>query len=390
MKIGITCYPTHGGSGVVATELGMELAKRGHEVHFISYAMPFRLKQFQENVVFHEVMVSSYPLFQYPPYTLALAAKMAEIADEVGLDILHAHYAIPHAVCAYLARQVAASTKLRIVTTLHGTDITLVGSDQSFHRLTRFGIDQSDAVTAVSDFLRRKTVEVFRTTRAIDVIPNFVDVERYAPRDGGPCERRQFAKKGEKIIVHISNFRPTKRVEDVVRVFAAVRREVPAVLLMVGDGTERTRSRDVAVELGVERYVRYLGQMDAVEDVLCVADLFLLTSQNESFGLAALEAMSSGVPVIGTTAEGLPELVRSGEFGYLLPVGDVEGMARRSIEILSDGPKRAAMAEAARKSAVERFDAARVIPKYEDLYGRVLDQPITPIPTHLAPPEGLA
>jgi L-malate glycosyltransferase len=389
MKIGISCYPTHGGSGVVATELGMELAKRGHEVHFISYAMPFRLKEFHENVVFHEVNVSSYPLFQYPPYTLALAAKMAEVADEVGLDVLHAHYAIPHAVCAYLARQVAASTKLRIVTTLHGTDITLVGSDPSFRRLTRFGIDQSDGVTAVSEFLRRRTVEVFRPQRAIGVIPNFVDTERYAPREGGPCNRGQFAKKGERILVHISNFRPSKRVEDVVRVFAAVRREVPAVLLMVGDGNERTRSRDVAVELGVDRYVRYLGQMDAVEDVLCVGDLFLLTSQNESFGLAALEAMSSGVPVIGTTAEGLPELVQSGETGYLLPVGDVAGMSQRSIEILTDKARHAAMSQTARRVAVERYEASRVVPMYEEFYARLIGQPVS-VPNHLAPPEGLA
>jgi N-acetyl-alpha-D-glucosaminyl L-malate synthase BshA len=389
MKIGISCYPTHGGSGVVATELGMELAKRGHEVHFISYAMPFRLKQFQENVVFHEVNVSSYPLFQYPPYTLALAAKMAEIADEVGLDILHAHYAIPHAVCAYLARQVAASTKLRIVTTLHGTDITLVGSDQSFRRLTRFGIDQSDGVTAVSDFLRRRTVEVFRPQRAVEVIPNFVDTERYAPGEGGPCAKSQFAKKGEKILVHISNFRPSKRVEDVVRTFAAVRREVPAVLLMVGDGSERTRSRDVAVELGVDRYIRYLGTMDSVEDVLCVADLFLLTSENESFGLAALEAMSSAVPVVCTTAEGLPELIESGKTGYLLPVGDVEGMARRSIEILSDAKRHASMSKNARRTAIERYEASRVVPMYEQFYARVIGQPVS-VPNHLAAPEGLA
>jgi len=388
MKIGISCYPTHGGSGVVATELGVELARRGHEVHFISYSVPFRLKPYQENILFHEVQVTSYPLFKYPPYTEALAAKMAEVADEAGLDILHAHYAIPHAVCAYLARQVAASTKLRVVTTLHGTDITLVGSDQSFRTLTRFGIDQSDGVTAVSEFLKKKTIEVFHPHRAIQVIPNFVDTVRYAPRPGG-CQRERFAKKGERVLVHISNFRRSKRVEDVVRVFAAVRREVPSVLLMVGDGADRTFSREVAVELGVERHVRYLGQLDAVEDVLACGDLFLLTSANESFGLAALEAMSSGVPVVATTAEGLPELVRNGETGYLVPVGDVAGMARRVIELLTDESKRAAMGKAARQIAVDRYEANKIVPMYEEFYARVTGQTI-PARGYMAPPEGLA
>lgn len=388
MKIGISCYPTHGGSGVVATELGVELARRGHEIHFISYSVPFRLKPYQENILFHEVQVTSYPLFQYPPYTEALAAKMAEVADEAGLDILHAHYAIPHAVCAYLARQVAASTKLRVVTTLHGTDITLVGSDQSFRTLTRFGIDQSDGVTAVSEFLRKKTVEVFHPHRAIQVIPNFVDTARYAPRPGG-CQRERFAKKGERVLVHISNFRRSKRVEDVVRVFAAVRREVPSVLLMVGDGADRTFSREVAVELGVERHVRYLGQLDAVEDVLACGDLFVLTSANESFGLAALEAMSSGVPVVATTAEGLPELVRNGETGYLVPVGDVAGMARRVIELLTDESKRAAMGRTSRQIAVDHYEASKIVPMYEEFYARVAGQTI-PARGYMAPPEGLA
>ncbi|HYJ34465.1 MAG TPA: N-acetyl-alpha-D-glucosaminyl L-malate synthase BshA [Candidatus Binatia bacterium] len=389
MKIGITCYPTHGGSGVVATELGMELAKRGHEVHFISYQVPFRLKPDQDNVYFHEVQITTYPLFQYPPYTLALAAKMAEVADEAELDVLHAHYAIPHAICGYLARQIAKSTKLRMVTTLHGTDITLVGSDTSFRGLTTFGIDQSDGVTAVSEFLKRKTIEVFTPRQAIRVIPNFVDTERYAPRASSDCRRERYAKKGERILVHISNFRPSKRVSDAVRVFAAVRREVPAVLLMVGDGVERSQSREVAVELGVERHVRYLGQMDAVEDVLGCGDLFLLPSEHESFGLAALEAMSSGVPVIGTTAEGLPELIRPGETGYLLPVGDVEGMSRRAIEVLSDARKHEAMAAASRRIAVEKYEASSVIPLYENFYAETLGLPPR-MPAHLAPPEGLA
>jgi N-acetyl-alpha-D-glucosaminyl L-malate synthase BshA len=311
------------------------------------------------------------------------------VADEVGLDVLHAHYAIPHAICAYLARQVAASTKLRIVTTLHGTDITLVGSDQSFRTLTRFGIDQSDGVTAVSQFLAQKTVEVFRPQRAIQVIPNFVDTARYAPRDKESGPRPRFAKKGERVLVHISNFRPSKRVEDVIRVFAAVRREVPSVLIMVGDGTDRTRSRELAVSLGVERHIRYLGQLDAVEDVLSAGDLFLLTSANESFGLAALEAMSSAVPVIGTTAEGLPELIRSGETGYLLPIGDVEGMSRRAIEILSDEDRRAEMGREARRVAIEKYEASKVVPMYEQYYARVTEQPVV-APGYLAPPEAMA
>jgi N-acetyl-alpha-D-glucosaminyl L-malate synthase BshA len=389
VKIGISCYPSHGGSGVVATELGMELAMRGHEVHFISYSMPFRLKPLSERIVFHEVMMASYPLFQFPPYTLALAAKMAEVADEVGLDILHAHYAVPHAVCAYLARQVARSRDgLRVVTTLHGTDITLVGSDQSFRSLTRFGIDQSDGVTAVSDFLRRKTVEFFSTERPIEVIPNFVDTGRYAPRPEGPS-RERYAKGVERILTHISNFRSSKRAPDAVRVLAAVRRETPAILLMVGDGPERTMSRDVAIELGVDRHVRYLGQMDAVEEILGVSDLFILPSANESFGLAALEAMSTGVPVIGTSAEGLPELIATGETGYLLPVGDVEGMARRSIEVLTDVRLHASMANASRRLAVERYDAASVVPRYVKFYEEILERPAF-VPPPLGPPDGLA
>jgi len=390
MKIGISCYPSHGGSGVVATELGMELAKRGHEVHFISYAIPFRLKPYSERIYFHEVTNSSYPLFQFPLYTMTLSAKMAEVADEMGLDILHAHYAIPHAVCAHLAREVARTRdRIRVATTLHGTDITLVGSDQSFRSITRYGIEMSDGVTAVSEFLRKRTIDVFAPRREVEVIPNFVDTVRYAPRGESETNRERYARSGEKILTHISNFRASKRAPDAVRVLAAVRKAVPAVLLMVGDGPERTRSREVAVELGVERHVRYLGQMDAVEDVLAASDLFILPSENESFGLAALEAMSSGVPVIGTTAEGLPELIRFGETGYLVPVGDVAGMARRAIEILTDGRLHSAMATAARRLAVEEYEASRVVPMYERFYERLLERPSFISPP-LAPPEGLA
>jgi N-acetyl-alpha-D-glucosaminyl L-malate synthase BshA len=390
MKIGISCYPSHGGSGVVATELGMELAKRGHEIHFISYAIPFRLKPYSEGIYFHEVSNTSYPLFQFPMYTMTLAAKMAEVSDEIGLDVLHAHYAMPHAVCAHLAREVARSReRLRVVTTLHGTDITLVGSDQSFRSITRYGIEMSDGVTAVSDFLRKRTIDVFAPHREVEVIPNFVDTARYAPSGESGRHRERYVRNGGRILTHISNFRASKRAPDAVRVLAAVRKEVPAVLLMVGDGPERTRSREVAVELGVDRHVRYLGQMDAVEEVLAASDLFVLPSENESFGLAALEAMSSGVPVIGTTAEGLPELIRFGETGYLVPVGDVEGMARRAIEVLSDDRLHASMSAAARRLAVEKYEASRVVPLYEKFYEKVLERPSF-IPPPLAPPEGVA
>jgi N-acetyl-alpha-D-glucosaminyl L-malate synthase BshA len=275
------------------------------------------------------------------------------------------------------------------VTTLHGTDITLVGSDQSFRSITRYGIEMSDGVTAVSEFLRKRTLDVFKPRRDVEVIPNFVDTVRYAPRGDSQRSRERYAKGGERILTHISNFRASKRAPDAVRVLAAVRKEVPAILLMVGDGPERTRSREVAVELGVERYVRYLGQMDAVEEVLAASDLFILPSENESFGLAALEAMSSGVPVIGTTAEGLPELIRFGETGYLVPVGDVAGMARRAIEVLSDRRLHASMATAARRLAVEEYEASRVVPLYERFYERLLERPSF-IPAPLAPPEGLA
>lgn len=370
-RIGITCYPTLGGSGVVATELGIELASRGDIVHFISYALPSRLLTLHERIRFHEVNVANYPLFDnYPPYTLALATKMAEVAEYENLDVLHVHYAIPHAISAFLAKQILGERGPRIVTTLHGTDITLVGRDASYLPITRFGIDSSDGVTAVSESLRRETITHFSPTREISVIPNFVDPQRFKPT-GEPVVRH-FAQEGESLVCHISNFRPVKRVLDVVEVFRRLQERVPARLLMVGDGPERSRAEAFCREHGLCDRVIFLGHLPNLETVLGGCDLFLLPSESESFGMAALEAMASEVPVIATRTGGLPEVVEDGEAGYLLPVGAVEEMTERAVEILSDPEKRRRMGERAREIAIERFSAERVIPLYVDFYDRVL------------------
>ena len=326
MKIGITCYPTVGGSGAVAAELGKQLARRGHEVHFISYRLPFRLGDFQQNICFHEVDVSSYPLFEYPPHDLALAAKMAEVAREHGLDLFHVHYAIPHAIAGFLAQQMLGSGAPRMVTTLHGTDITIVGQDRSFFEITRFGIERSDAVTAVSEFLQRMTVAEFQVTKADRRDPQLRRPRALPPERDGPL--RASLAPGQKVLLHVSNFRPVKRVLDVVRIFERVAREVDAVLLMVGEGPERSSAQALARRLGLSDRVRFLGAQHAIEEIVGLADVFLLPSELESFGLSALEAMACGVPVVGSDAGGLPEVVRHAESGYLLPVGDVEGMAR--------------------------------------------------------------
>jgi N-acetyl-alpha-D-glucosaminyl L-malate synthase BshA len=369
MKIGITCYPTFGGSGVVATELGLALAKHGDDVHFISYAMPSRLTVLHERVHFHEVNVTPYPLFDpYPPYTLALATKMAEVAAYEKLDILHVHYAIPHAISAYLAKQILQSN-LKVITTLHGTDITLVGRDESYLPITKFGIEVSDGVTAVSQWLKDETCKNFHTNKAIDVVPNFVDPSRFH-RDSAVCN--MFASPGDKLICHVSNFRPVKRVMDVVETFAQVAPKTASRLLMIGDGPERSKAEAFARAHNLRDRVFFLGNVPNLEEVLGACDLFLLPSESESFGMAALEAMASEVPVIATNTGGLPEVVTEGETGYLLPVGDVAGMAERAIEILNDDALRKRMGKRGREVAVEKFDERKIVPDYRALYERTL------------------
>jgi len=370
LRIGIVCYPTVGGSGAVAAELGKQLAARGHEVHVISYRMPFRLGDFQHNICFHEVDVSSYPLFEYPPHDLALAVKMAEATREHGLELFHVHYAIPHAIAGFLAQQLLGDRAPRMLTTLHGTDITIVGQDRSFFEITRFGIERSDGVTAVSEFLRRMTVEEFQVARPIDVVPNFVDLESY-PHER--ADRRGLASPEQRVVLHVSNFRPVKRVLDVVRIFERVTREIDAVLLMVGEGPERSSAQALVRRLGLLDRVRFLGTQHEIAEIAGMADVFLLPSELESFGLSALEAMACGVPVVGSDAGGLPEVVRHAESGYLLPVGDVEGMAARAIEILRDDERRRAMGAAARHRVESLFDAERVVGQYEAVYARILE-----------------
>ncbi len=367
MKIGITCYPTFGGSGVVATELGLALAKHGDDVHFISYAMPSRLNVLHPRVHFHEVNVTPYPLFDpYPPYTLALATKMAEVASYEKLDILHVHYAIPHAISAYLAKQILRSN-LKVITTLHGTDITLVGRDASYLPITKFGIEVSDGVTAVSQWLKDETAANFQTNKEIEVIPNFVDPARFRR-----TALTMFGGSGDKLVCHVSNFRPVKRVMDVVETFRRIQAKVPSRLLMIGDGPDRSRAEAFAREHGLRDRIVFLGNVPNLEEVLGACDLFLLPSTAESFGMAALEAMASEVPVIATRAGGLPEVVDEGLTGYLLPVGDVESMAERGIEILSDDELRKKMGRRGRELAVERFDEQKIVPLYGELYSRVL------------------
>ncbi len=373
MKIGVSCYPTYGGSGVVASELGMALAERGHEIHFISYAQPFRLGHFRERIFFHEVEMEHYPLFKHPPYSLALAVAIHDTARKEELDLVHVHYAIPHATSAWIARKMLedAGEDLRIVTTLHGTDITLVGLHPSFQAITRFSILHSQGVSAVSEFLRRETVRGFAIPEdRIDVIPNFVDTRVWRP-GLEPCHRATLAPAGEKIIMHISNFRPVKRVTDAIEVFARIHRAVPARLVMVGDGPERPRARERAQELGVADRVTFLGKHASVEELLSCADLVLLPSASESFGLAALEAMACGAPVVATRIGGLPEVIPDGEAGYLFPVGAVEEMAEAGIRLLTDEALHAGHREAGLELARTRFSAEAVVPRYEALYERV-------------------
>ncbi len=374
MKIGITCYPTYGGSGAVATELGLQLAARGHEVHFIAYAQPFRLTGFQERVFFHEVEMGHYPLFEYPPYSLALAVRLHEIAVNEDLDLLHVHYAIPHATSGWIARETmrAEGRDLKIVTTLHGTDITLVGQDPAFWSITKFSIERSDGLTAVSEYLRDETYNKFMCPSCdIRVIPNFIDPNVYR-RDAHDCKRESLAAPDEKLIMHISNFRPVKRVTDVVGIFEGIQRQIPARLILVGDGPDRPAAEEAVASAGLQDNVTFLGKLESVAELLACADLFLLPSEQESFGLVALEAMASGVPVVGTTGSGISEVVESSVTGYLHAVGDVAAMAASGVELLRDDAVWEETSKAARKRAVERFEADRIVPMYEDYYEEVL------------------
>ena len=375
MKIGITCYPTYGGSGVVATELGIELATRGHDIHFITSSQPFRLTGREANIHFHEVSVSTYPLFEYPPYDLALATRMAEVADFYSLDLLHVHYAIPHSVSALLARQMLASRgrTLPFITTLHGTDITLVGLDHSYLPITRFGIAQSDGVTAISNHLRDRTREAFDITSEIEVIHNFVNCDDYVCKpDLVATMRPRFAAEDERLFVHLSNFRPVKRVHDVIEVFARVTQKLPARLMLIGDGPDRSTAEQLALRYKIQDRIHFLGKQDNVNELLPLADLMLMPSAMESFGLAALEAMACSVPTIGTRVGGVPELIEDQVNGLLFEVGDIEAMSNAAIDLLGDKPRLQAMSVAARRTAQDRFCASRIIPLYEGYYERVI------------------
>ncbi len=372
MKIGITCYPTYGGSGVVATELGKELAVRGHDVHFISYALPIRLTM-NDRIYFHEVEVLTYPLFEYPPYDLVLATKMAEVMTRYDLDILHVHYAIPHSISAYLAKMMLSDRVVPFVTTLHGTDITLVGNDRSYLPITRFGIEQSDAVTAVSEYLRRRTIEEFQIRRPVTVVPNFVDCNVYGPAKDKSI-RSKFANEDEGILIHISNFRPVKRIEDVIAIFSLVRQKRKARLLMVGDGPDRPKAEWLANTHGVAGEVLFVGKQSDMSQLLSISDILLLPSDLESFGLVALEAMACEVPVIATRVGGVPEVVRHGVDGFLYDVGDVSSMAEGCLAILDNPQLRSDLGQAARDRARRNFCASTIVLQYEDLYRRTIHE----------------
>jgi len=373
MKIGITCYPTYGGSGAIATELGKALALKGHEVHFISYARPFRLGEFVENIVFHEVEMSSYPLFEFPMYSLALASKMVEVADYEKLDLMHVHYAIPHAVSAYLAKQMLKDKRdIKIITTLHGTDITLVGLEPSFLPMVKFSIEESDGVTAVSRFLKEKTITNYNIDKDIVVINNFVDANLYIPNVSSKL-REHIAPNNEKVIVHTSNFRPVKRVPETIKILDIVRKEIPAKLVLVGDGPDRSECERLCRELKLCDHVKFLGKQNGLVDILNASDLFLIPSQSESFGLAALEAMSCALPVISSSVGGLPELIKHNETGFIAEIGDIGRMAKYAIELFSNKRKYDLFSNASRKRVENNFDKKIVIPEYESFYNKIMN-----------------
>ena len=373
MNIGVACYPTYGGSGVVAAELGKALAERGHKIHFISYAMPFRLDGFMENIFYHEVEISNYPLFDFPLYTPALASKIVEVAKFEKLDIIHAHYAIPHAISAYLAKKILRDDKIKIITTLHGTDITLVGLEPSYLPVMKFSIEESDGVTAVSRFLREKTVVSYRIEKEIEVIPNFVDVQKYR-RIESTHRSKQLAPDGEKILIHVSNFRALKRVQDVIRIFHLIRRKIPSKLILVGDGPERSNCEQLARELNIFEEIKFLGKQIDLVPLLSAAHLFLIPSQSESFGLSALEAMACEVPVIASSVGGLPELVVHGETGFISEIGDVDRMAKYSVDLLTNETKYKMFARASRNRAVDLFDVKKIVDQYENYYKLILSE----------------
>ena len=378
MKIGITCYPTYGGSGVVATELGKELALRGHQVHFISYALPFRLDGFRENIFFHEVELPDYPLFEVDLYSLSLTSKMVDVVLYDELDVLHVHYAIPHATSAWNAKQILneQGRDIKIITTLHGTDITLIGLDPTLLPLVRFSIEKSDGVTAVSRYLREKTLTNFNLDREIEVIPNFVNTDLWKPVDSEHL-RERFAPEGEPVLIHASNFRPVKRVTDVIRVFAQVRQSIPVKLVMVGDGPDRAEAERLCRELGFCDDVHFLGKQNGLVELFAAADLFIMPSQSESFGLSALEAMSCGLPVLSNSVGGLSELNMHGTTGYISEIGDIDRMARYAIDLLTDERRYKRFSQAARERAESHFSAQDIVPVYEAFYERILSQPST-------------
>ncbi len=374
MKIGITCYPTYGGSGVLATELGLALAEKGHQVHFISYAIPHRLNRFFENVFFHEVELSTYPLFEHSLYDLALTSKMMEVAEYENLDLIHVHYAIPHAVSAYLAKQVRRKARkdLKFITTLHGTDITLVGLEPSFMPLVKFSTEESDGVTAVSRFLKEKTLTNYNIEKEIEVIYNFIDTEKFKPQNS-EIFRHHIAPGGEKVLVHTSNFRVVKRVTDTIRILAKVKKEIPTKLLLVGDGPDRSECERLTRELDLQKDVLFLGKQDGLTEILNSADLFLMPSQSESFGLSALEAMACGIPVVSSSVGGLPELIIHNETGFIAEIGDVDRMAKYTIDLLTNERKYKTFSKNSRDRAVNNFDKNLIVPKYVSYYEKILN-----------------
>ncbi|QGH34773.1 N-acetyl-alpha-D-glucosaminyl L-malate synthase BshA [Gracilibacillus salitolerans] len=373
LKIGIICYPSVGGSGIIATELGKMLAKQGHEIHFITSSLPFRLNSFNPNIYFHEVELNHYPVFQYPPYDLALATKVAEVIDTEKLDIIHAHYAVPHAICAILAKQMAKHP-VKIVTTLHGTDITVLGIDLSLKKMIQFGIEQSDAVTAVSHSLVNQTKEMLEIQRPIHVMYNFVNEQEYQAHNRVELKQKFGIQKDEKVLIHISNFRKVKRLEDVIRTFAAVNKETPSRLLLIGDGPEYGRIYDLVRELQLDQVVHFLGKQKNIPSLLSIADIKLLLSEKESFGLVLLEAMACGVPCIGSNVGGIPEVIEDGVTGFIEELGDINAFAARTLELISDTNKWHAFSDNAKERVLQCFSSDKIKKQYEDLYAKVLGE----------------